>query len=167
MAHPISIEQVLLAKRTSMERFFFIPSAEDRDNGFNRLMTMESKDEIEAASKSYETGWGGIYLEESWKGHELANIQKWVLKGAVELISVMCRVSPEAALAAVQKHPEVHGQYGRCAKWKIHSNLRYSDSATCFQCDHFHQPIGDDGESPWTLDFDDRGTCLIGMTNDD
>lgn len=104
MDYPITIEQVLLAKRTAMERFFFIPAAEDDDNGFDRLMTMRSKDEIETASKTHGTGWGGIYLEESWKGHELGNIQKWVFKDAVQLISVMCRVSPEVALEEVQKH---------------------------------------------------------------
>jgi hypothetical protein len=49
----------------------------------------------------------------------------------------------------------------------MHRNLRLSDSATCFHCDHFHQPMDEDGETPWTLEFDDKGTCLIGMTNDD
>lgn len=66
-----------------------------------------------------------------------------------------------------QPTTEVHGQYGRCAKWKMHRNLCLSDSATCFQCDHFRQPMDEHGETPWTLEFDDKGTCLIGMTNDD
>lgn len=104
MDHPITVEQVLLAKRTAMERFFFIPAAEDNDNGFDRLMTMRSKDEIDAASKTNGSGWGGIYLEESWQGHELENIQKWVFKDAIRLISVMCRVSPEVALDELRKH---------------------------------------------------------------
>jgi hypothetical protein len=27
--------------------------------------------------------------------------------------------------------------------------------------------MDEDGETPWTLEFDDKGTCLIGMTNND
>ncbi len=61
----------------------------------------------------------------------------------------------------------VHGEGQRCTRWKLHSNLRYSESATCFECDHFHQPMDEDGETLWTLQFDDKGTCLIGMTNAD
>lgn len=61
----------------------------------------------------------------------------------------------------------VHGQGERCVRWKMHSNLRFSERATCFECDHFHQPMDEDGETPWTLEFDDQGTCLIGMSNGD
>ncbi len=59
----------------------------------------------------------------------------------------------------------VDGLGPRCAKWKIHENLRFSESATCFHCNHFHQEMDDEGETPWSLKWDDQGTCLIGMTN--
>lgn len=52
-----------------------------------------------------------------------------------------------------------HGQGQRCAQFALHPNLRMSQKAICFDCAHFHQEIGEDGESAWTLEFDDRGNA--------
>ena len=60
-----------------------------------------------------------------------------------------------------------HGQGQRCALFALHPNLRMSQKAICFECAHFHQEIGEDGVSAWTLDFDDQGDCLVGQSNDE
>ena len=59
----------------------------------------------------------------------------------------------------------VHGLGVRCTRWKMHHELLFSESATCFHCEHFHQPADAEGETRWSLAFDDEGTCRIGMTN--
>lgn len=58
-----------------------------------------------------------------------------------------------------------HGEGIRCSSFKTHENLKVSGRAICFECQHFSQEIGEDGECPWTLNFDDRGACAIGKTN--
>lgn len=60
---------------------------------------------------------------------------------------------------------QVQGTGERCKLFKLHEALKYSDQAICFQCQHFDQPIGEDGECAWSLDFDDTGTCAIGRQN--
>lgn len=60
-----------------------------------------------------------------------------------------------------------HGERRRCKAFVLHPNLRFSDRAICFECANFHQEINADGECAWTLDFDDRGACTAGHTNDD
>ncbi|WP_241025636.1 hypothetical protein [Burkholderia sp. Tr-20390] len=100
-------DMILLAKRSAMGRFFFVPSAEDDDDGFDRLMSMQSIDDIAAAS-SDPNGWGHIFLADHWQGHQLTNIQKWVFKDAARLIATMCGVSPGAAIEHVQKHRTSH-----------------------------------------------------------
>lgn len=60
-----------------------------------------------------------------------------------------------------------YGEGRRCEKFTLHPNARFSDRAICFQCASFHQTVDEDGECAWTLNFDDRGVCLAGYTNDD
>ncbi|MCB4349408.1 hypothetical protein LA345_36975 (plasmid) [Burkholderia vietnamiensis] len=94
-------DMIVLAKRSAMGRFFFVPSAEDDDDGFDRLMAMQSIDDIAAAS-SDRNGWGHIFLADHWQGHQLTNIQKWVFKDAARLIATMCGVSPDVAIKHIQ-----------------------------------------------------------------
>lgn len=60
---------------------------------------------------------------------------------------------------------QVHGTGTRCTSWKLHDLLKYSDQAVCFQCQHFDQPLDEDGECAWSRDLDDTGTCAIGCHN--
>lgn len=60
---------------------------------------------------------------------------------------------------------QVHGTGTRCVLWQRHELLRFSDAATCFQCQHFDQPLDEDGECAWSLNFDDTGTCKLGSHN--
>ncbi|MCA8050907.1 hypothetical protein [Burkholderia arboris] len=100
-------EMIILAKRSAMGHFFFVPSAEDDDDGFDRFMSMRSSDDIAAASRD-KNGWGHIFLADHWQGHQLANIQKWVFKDAARLIATMCGVSPNAAIEHLQKQRTTH-----------------------------------------------------------
>ncbi|WP_249204699.1 hypothetical protein [Burkholderia cenocepacia] len=130
-------DMILLAKRSAMGRFFFVPSAEDDDDGFDRLMTMQSIDDIAAAS-SDPNGWGHIFLADHWQGHQLTNIQKWVFKDAARLIATMCGVSPDAAIEHIQKHRTTHvdnENRTRIADWDI----SFSQSATSASRDYAEQ----------------------------
>ncbi|WP_334043573.1 hypothetical protein [Burkholderia ambifaria] len=114
-------EMIVLAKRAAMGRFFFVPSAEDDDDGFDRLMSMQSNDDIAAAS-SDRNGWGHIFLAEHWQGHQMVNIQKWVFRDAARLISTMCGVSPNAAIEHIQRQRTTHAPDGnrtRIGDWDI------------------------------------------------
>ncbi|CAJ6611573.1 Uncharacterised protein [Burkholderia pseudomallei] len=114
-------DMILLAKRSAMGRFFFVPSAEDDDDGFDRLMSMQSIDDIAAASSGL-NGWGHIFLADHWQGHQLTNIQKWVFKDAARLIATMCGVSPDAAIEHIQKYRTTHADNDnrtRIGDWDI------------------------------------------------
>ncbi|KVV07448.1 hypothetical protein [Burkholderia ubonensis] len=127
-------DMILLAKRSAMGRFFFVPSAEDDDDGFDRLMSMQSIEDI-ATSSSDRNGWGHIFLADHWQGHQLTNIQKWVFKDAARLIATMCGVSPEVAIEHIQKHRTTHAPNDnrtRIGEWEISlspsTNLAPQDS---------------------------------------
>lgn len=60
-----------------------------------------------------------------------------------------------------------YGLGERCRRFALHPNLNFSDQAICFHCRHFYQEIDESGECAWITDWEDKGTCLIGMTNGD
>jgi hypothetical protein len=58
-----------------------------------------------------------------------------------------------------------YGEGERCERFLKHDDMGFSSRAICFECRYFQQPLDDNGDTPWVLDFDDRGTCAIGSTN--
>jgi hypothetical protein len=90
---PLSRDQVLYAKRTSMATTFFVARPWDDDHGFDRLMKMRTIQEV----KPDLDGWGVVALHGHFRGTGLQEIQSKVSDIATSLLHNLSGVSREVA----------------------------------------------------------------------
>ena len=66
----LSLEKIVFAKRTAMDTCFWCACTLDDDDGFDRLIGMQSKDQLNSPD------WGSVFLHKHLEDFEIEKIQR-------------------------------------------------------------------------------------------
>jgi hypothetical protein len=100
---PLSRTQVLFAKRAAMGTAFFVAMPDDDDYGFDRLMKMQSTDDLKRATTTM-GDWGAVYLHESKQNRSVFDLKNDVFGVATDMLHNLSGLSPDVAIGELTRY---------------------------------------------------------------
>ncbi|ECI4630646.1 hypothetical protein AH97_12370 [Salmonella enterica subsp. enterica] len=89
-------------KRVAMETAYFCVSPFDDDNGFDRLMSCKTPQDLQNCA------FGDIFLHSFLQGRRILEIKNQVINSAIQLVVVFEHTSPDIAETMLLKKPTPH-----------------------------------------------------------